>query len=190
VTSERLSRKERGQLRDLRRRCEATIADLAIPEPFDLDTLCAHMAKRRGRPVRLASMPHTSSMAAPCGMWVALAEEDIILIEAQTSALHHDQIGLHEIAHIICDHDNADSMRADSLGSLMPNLDPGMVRRVLGRASDDHPQEREAEMVATLLGERIRTRSAPAADRPLRPEEDNEVLRKLARALGGKAADV
>lgn len=45
----------------------------------------------------------------------------------------------------------------------MPNLSPELVRRVLGRTTYTEVEEREAELVATLLAQRV-----------VRPEEPRE----------------
>jgi hypothetical protein len=69
-----------------------------------------------------------------------------------TSPLHAEHIVLHEVAHILSGHDGA----RDGFARLVPDLDPATVRRMLGRAGYPSAQEREAEMMASL----IRARSA------------------------------
>jgi hypothetical protein len=120
-------------------------------------------------------------------MWVSLPDEDIIFVEQRTSPLHQDQIGLHEIGHILCRHD-AESLGADYARQVMPDLDPNMVLRVLGRTSYDAPQEREAELVATLIGERIRPKPAGGTGfEGVHGGEAAAALRMLTKALGGKS---
>jgi hypothetical protein len=60
---------------------------------------------------------------------------------------------LHELAHILCEHTGADG----TIDRLFPDLDPATVRKVLGRVGYTTAQEREAEMMASL----IRGRSSP-----------------------------
>lgn len=156
-----------------------------LPETFDFETLRALVERRRGRQLRLASMPAPLTQQAPYGMWVSLLDEDVIFVDQRTSALHQNQIALHEIAHIMCGHDGAAALHVDDFGQLLPNLDHAMVKRVLGRASYGYPQEREAELVATLLGTRLRPEPADAGGGRADTIED-DVLRKLVEALGGQ----
>jgi hypothetical protein len=180
-------RSARRDRRALRRRCEQAIARVAIPDPFDLESLCEAVSEQRGRRLRITVRQLTATRSAPCGMWIAMADEDVIVIEQHTSSLHQDQIGLHEIGHILCDHHESGTglARRDAL-RLLPSLDPQMVQRVLGRTSYDLPQEQEAEMVATLLGERIRGRNVLPAVWAGDPRSAVDGLGKLTEALGGR----
>lgn len=175
------------QTRALRRRCEEIVVDLTIPEPFDIEVLCEAIGERRGRRLRVAPYPLATGRGSPCGMWVSMKDEDIIMIEQRTSSLHQQHIGLHEIGHILCDHGANSSLGLESAVRLMPNLDPEMVQRVLSRSSYDFPQEQEAEMIASLLGERIGVRShgRRRATRTSDQSQTGVALRKLTEAFGG-----
>lgn len=135
----------------LRRRCEARLREFRVPDPFDLDEFCAEIADRRGRPLILRPVPGLSA-DAPCGLWVGTERADHVFYDPGTSPLHAEHIVLHELSHILCGHSGADA----AIGRLFPDLDPGSVRRVLGRVAYTDGQEREAEMLASL----IRGRSA------------------------------
>ena len=135
----------------LRRRCEARLRNITIPNPFDLDAFCAEVEARRGRPLIRRPVPGLSA-DAPCGLWVGTATADHVFYDPGTSPLHAEHIVLHEIAHILCGHSGGDA----ALARLFPDLDPAAVTRVLGRVSYPTEQEREAEMMASL----IRGRSA------------------------------
>jgi hypothetical protein len=126
----------------------------------------------------------------PCGVWVALPDEDVIFIDPATSPLHQQQIGLHEVAHILWDHGQWSTLPEEYVRRLLPNVGPEMVALLLGRTTYGDEQEREAELTATLLGERIVAdssapvlgpRSAPGGDLT-----ESQVLAELRRALGGK----
>lgn len=182
----------RADRRKLLRHCEAIVATVSLPTPFTLDALCASIGGRRGRPLRLAA--HPAAAGGPCGVWVCLPDEDIICIEPRTSPLHQAHVGLHEIAHILCGHDHAADHSGD-LGEhyalrLLPGLDPTVVRRVLGRSRYDTPQEREAEIVATLLSERVVLEALnPIPTLGVDDPHVAEVLLQLAQALGRKGLD-
>jgi len=132
----------------LRRRCEQRVRALAVPQPFDLVTFCAHVEKLRGRRLELKPMPGLSA-AAPCGMWLSVSDVDYVLYEPNTSQLHSEHIILHELAHMLCDHRLG--MDASVLRKLMPSISPAVVRRVLGRVNYATEQEQEAEMLASLI---------------------------------------
>src|SRR3954451_2386230 len=139
-------------MESLRRRWEVRLRGIRIPSPFDLDAFCAEVAAGRGRPLIRRPVPGLSA-EAPCGMWIATDQADHVFYDPGTSPLHAEHIVLHELAHIFCGHSGS----AGALAQLFPDLDAATVRRVLGRAGYTTEQEREAEMLASL----IRGRSAP-----------------------------
>ena len=144
-------------MKGLRWRSERRLRGIRVPRPFNLDAFCAEVAARRGRPLIRRPVPGLAA-EAPCGMWIATDRTDHIFYDPGTSPLHAEHIVLHELAHILCDHSGS----AGALARLFPDLDPAAVRRVLGRVSYTTEQEREAEMVASL----IRGRSAPPSGIP------------------------
>lgn len=135
--------------RRLRKRCEARVRDLPMPVPFDARTLCEQVARQRGRPIRLVPM---AGLTGVCGLWVATDTTDLIFYEEVTTPPHQEHIILHELSHVLCDH-YPTSLRTETL---LPNLDPDMVRRVLGRSGYSTEEEREAEMLASLIRQRAR----------------------------------
>ena len=147
-------------MKGLRWRSERRLRGLEVPSPFDLDTFCAELATRRGRPLIRRPIPGLSA-DAPCGLWIATDRADHVFYDPGTSPLHAEHIVLHELAHMICGHSGADG----SLARLFPDLDPATVRRVLGRVSYTTEQEREAEMLASLI--RGRTAPPPGSIGPL-----------------------
>ncbi|XVU20934.1 hypothetical protein ACQPZJ_27090 [Actinoplanes sp. CA-054009] len=153
-------------MENLRRRCESRLRGVRVPDPFDLDTFCAEVAERRGRPLIRRPVPGLSA-GAPCGLWIGTPDADHVFYDPGTSPLHAEHIVLHELAHILSGHSGADG----SLARLFPDLDPVTVGRVLGRAAYSDAQEREAEMMASL----IRGRS---------PKPPRTTLGRVAKALG------
>ncbi|GAA2574657.1 hypothetical protein GCM10010435_57900 [Winogradskya consettensis] len=137
-------------MRGLRRRCEQRLAGLAIPTPFDLDAFAAVVAAHRGRPLTLRPMPGLG-IGAPCGLWISLAEADYVFYDPGTSRLHAEHIVLHELAHMLSEHSTGLDLAGGALGRLVPDLDPKTVERVLGRVSYTTAQEREAEMLASII---------------------------------------
>jgi hypothetical protein len=88
------------------------------------------------------------------GMWVATDTMDLILYEQSTTPPHQDHIILHELSHLLCDHFRESLPDSDHMRSLLPSLDPAMVRRVLGRAGYSADEEREAELLASIIAQR------------------------------------
>jgi hypothetical protein len=108
------------------------------------------------------------SAGAPCGLWISVPEADYVFYDPDTSRLHAEHIVLHELGHMLSGHTSGISLggqvRDGALGRLVPDLDPRTIDTILGRAGYTNAQEREAEMLASL----IRARSAidPTAGRP------------------------
>ena len=75
---------------------------------------------------------------------------DYIFYEAHTSVLHQDHIILHEVAHLLCEHQPVVSN--DEIGRLLfPDLDWKVIQRVLGRTCYARWPEQEAELIASLI---------------------------------------
>lgn len=142
--------------RSLRKRVRREMTALGLHgPPTEVGEICGRLAERRGRPLHL--MPMDMHARGPYGLWVATARADYICYQRQTSRAHQDHIILHEIGHILAEHDAADIADGEVLRRLAPNLSPGLVARFLART--DHPHhdsatEREAEDIATMLLER------------------------------------
>ena len=145
------------RLRRLERDCRRLIADVEVPEPFDLSVFLSYVAARRGRDLHLHPQP--APAGAPCGLWLATDAADHIFYAAGTDPMHRRHIILHEIGHMLCNH------RAPGL--VLPDLDPATVARVLLRSTYSAPQEQVAEMIATMISERALRAAEPRSDDPL-----------------------
>lgn len=168
-------------LKALRRRCEETLREVSLPSPFNVETFCAVLSERRGRPIHLCAMTMGIS---PCGVWLALPQVDYIFYEEGTTRLHREHIVLHELGHVLSDHAPTDVLDEEVIRALMPGLDVRMVQRVLGRTSYSAVQEQEAELLASLVLERARREPTPGA-RTATPEVAG-VLDKLESTLKGR----
>jgi hypothetical protein len=147
--------------RELRRRCERILGDLDAAADLDIRQLCDHVGQRQGKPIHLVA--ESLPTGSPSGLTVRTGAFDAIIYERNTSPLHQTHIIGHELGHVLCGHQNAPVIDADASRLLLPNLDPALVQSVLGRTNYTAVQEREAEMIASLIlrREAIRT-SAPA----------------------------
>ncbi|MGC0332163.1 hypothetical protein RKD23_005153 [Streptomyces sp. SAI-170] len=173
---------------DFRTRCDAILDDLPLDpsQPPTIDALCAAIEERHGRALTLSPLPSAAGATAGlCGLWISLGEADHIFYETSTSAFHQRHIILHEISHLLLDHraGRDDDLSGPGMEALFPGLDPAMVRRLLARGRTDYTelQERQAELMATL----IHQRSAAGASRTAPPpDHGSDVLDRWARALG------
>ncbi|MEJ2854225.1 MULTISPECIES: hypothetical protein [unclassified Saccharothrix] len=135
----------------MRRRHAALLRELPTPVPFDVGPLCRAVADARGRPIRLIPV---AGLTGVCGLWIATDTTDLIFHESDTTPPHRDHIVLHELAHVLCDHYPASVSLAERARLLLPDLDPALVQRVLGRAGYSTAEEREAELLASLIRQR------------------------------------
>jgi hypothetical protein len=152
----------------LRRHCEAKLADLAIPNPFDFNEFCATLGRDRGRPLVL--VPIALPGRAPCGMWAVTDDADYIFVQKQTSPLHQALIGLHEVSHLLFGHTESADRGAHTEQLLAPNLDPETVRYMLRRTHYSATAEREAELLASLILNEVGAWAPPEPTLPLPPE--------------------
>lgn len=139
-----------GSLAKLRAECLTYLRGVAIPDPFDLGAFCLDVARRRGRPLYLHLLDVPAGAGTPCGLCLTTDAADHVFHAAGTSPLHRQHIVLHEIGHLLCGHTAAGGDTAP-IASLLPDLDPDMIARVLSRAGYGDRQERMAEMMASLI---------------------------------------
>jgi hypothetical protein len=157
----------------LRARCESRLRALELPKPFSAKAFCDQLAARRGRPILLQPI---ASQAGPWGLWVATSSTDYIFYERETSPLHQEHIILHEACHILCAHHATPIAEAELPRLLFPGLCPETVQRVLQRTTYSTRDEREAELLASLILERVtRTESATPG------RSDSQTARLLGR---------
>jgi hypothetical protein len=124
------------------------VGDPPLRQPLDALDLLGRLAQRRGR--RIEVIPVDARPDLPCGLLVVTADADCVLYSTGTTALHQRHILIHEAAHLVCGHDQAPPS-AGGARPLLPHLPDALVRQVLGRTVYSQPQEREAELLASLL---------------------------------------
>jgi len=157
----------------------AIIRDLEIPVPFDLGLFVAWLQRRRGRGIRLC--PFRSGAGMPCGFWIGTAEADCIYYERATSAFHQTHIVTHEIAHMLLGHRGRTPVWQGVARVLAPDLDPELIRLILGRGAYGAREEEEAETLASLI---LQQPGNPASSMPSAGYEDARVLGRLQHVWG------
>jgi hypothetical protein len=143
-----------------------------------------------GRPLRVVLAAQT--FPAPSGAWLRTATGDVIVIDRDASPLHRDHILAHELAHVLLGHDQLDGHAATAV---LPGLDPAVVRGVLARHGSRHAEEREAELLASLIMVRVTSPSRPGAagglpDGPIRAYLALQRLRPLWRDFAEPYDDI
>jgi hypothetical protein len=161
----------------MRRRCADLVASLDVPRRSDSAFLCRQVGELRGRPIQRLSM--SLPAGGPSGLWAATHDVDYIVFEERAGPLHQEHIVLHELGHILWDHE-ATLVEAGHF-PMLTQLDPVVVRQVLGRNRYSAAEEQQAELVASLILERMTDRSAQ--DVWEAPPETAGVVHRLERSF-------
>ncbi|QDY81371.1 toxin-antitoxin system, toxin component [Streptomyces qinzhouensis] len=145
----------------MRRLCGELVGAIDLPAPArpgDLYTaLCEAMSNHRGRPVRYRTAAFPAGTAS--GLWLDMADQDLVVIEARTAPAHQLVILGHELWHMEaghCTHHVDGAAVAARLLSDDTDL-RDTVLRVAARTRFDQAEENEAESFGVLLGSRCRT---------------------------------
>ncbi|MFD4737385.1 regulator component [Streptomyces virginiae] len=161
-------------LEQLRASCEARVEALGLPHRFSTRDLRDAVAERRGRPIVLRPLSTLGAMDAPCGIRLETRDADLLFYEEATSPLHQNHILAHEISHIICDHPGSLELDTETLHAL--GFDPTLVRRMSGRTGYAGEDEREAEVMASVIRQLMyRGREIPSS-RPAGGSESWDAL--------------
>lgn len=162
----------------LHSRCEERLKELLLPYPFTIEGFQVGLSTTRRRPLHVGGMP-SPALEGPSGVWIATPEADYVFVDEGARGLHREHIVLHELAHMICDHSGAPVLSHEDAAALLPSLDGATVARVLGRTRYSQAEEREAELLATLIGQRARCEPGRRLD------PDVQALRDRLRATLG-----
>ncbi|OEV03790.1 hypothetical protein AN219_37920 [Streptomyces nanshensis] len=88
---------------------------------------------------------------------------EVLLFEKSTAALHQMHILAHEISHVVFDHPG--TLALDDHAAVAAGLNSTLIRRMSARAGYTSKDEREAEMMATLIRQRVyRGRELPPSE--------------------------
>ncbi|RJQ76048.1 ImmA/IrrE family metallo-endopeptidase [Pseudonocardiaceae bacterium YIM PH 21723] len=167
--------------KQLQASCQQRLAEIRIPEPFDINELCARISADRGRPIVLAPMHFAGGSIF--GTWLGTDAADYIFYEQRTSTPHQQHIILHELGHIICGHRSDVPIDQGIAGMLFPDCDPQLVRDMLRRGDFSTQQEQEAEIIASLVMEKVSRQ--PLEPTWATPAQDLAAIARLERLLGG-----
>jgi hypothetical protein len=136
----------------LRQRCAARLPSLDLPIPFDLELFCRSLGERRQRPIVLRPIDIPTGLG---GFWVASTQSDYILYQAGARPLHRLHIILHELSHLICEHQPRPVTEAEFLQIMLPDLSAQAFQHMLNRGAYSTAEDQEAEILATLILARV-----------------------------------
>ncbi len=146
-------------------------------EGADVESFRRLLEKVRQRPVYLLPFALGPEVL---GLWIATDTADYIFYEHSTSPYHQRHIVLHEGSHILRGHRGRSL--PDLVSSLTRYLDRRLVRSLLCCHSVfDDLQEAEAEVLATLIEERLERLALPRLRRG--SERSAEGIARLLREV-------
>ncbi|WP_454321081.1 toxin-antitoxin system, toxin component [Streptomyces phaeoluteigriseus] len=153
----------------MRRLCGELVGELTLPAPAapaDLyRALCDGMSRRRGRPVTFRTAAFPPGTAS--GLWLDMADQDLVVIEERTAPDHQLVILGHELWHMKaghCGHHVEGAAVAARLLHEGADL-RATVHRVAARTRFDQADERDAESFGLLLASKCRTWLAGSSSR-------------------------
>ncbi|GGK88078.1 hypothetical protein GCM10010094_56460 [Streptomyces flaveus] len=172
--------------RDMRRLCGELIGELSLPapaEPADLyAALCEAMSRRRGRPVQFRMAPFPPGTAS--GLWLDMADQDLVVIEERTAPDHQLVILGHELWHMKAGH-CAHHVEGAAVAARLLSDDADLqatVLKVAARTRFDLADERDAEGFGLLLASKCRAWLAGSPQRG--PVSRDGVAGRIGASLG------
>jgi hypothetical protein len=170
----------------MRRLCTDLLGEVrsaAPAQPAGLYTaLCDAMGRRRGRPVRFRTAVFPPGTAS--GLWIDLAEQDVVVVEERTDPAHQLVILGHELWHMQAGHQGHPVQGAAVAARLLDDTADlrAIVLRVAARSRFHDDDEREAEAFGLLLASKCRTWLAGSALRG--PVQRDRLAGRIETSLG------
>ncbi|MGW0859257.1 hypothetical protein [Streptomyces sp. NPDC002690] len=154
--------------RALVKECERLLADLPTPAPFSVEALVRNMERALSRQIRLVPLDDPNGgLGSACGLRVKAPEFTLILYRRRSSRNQTEHIILHELAHEWLDHGT--TLTPIEIERYVPErIRREVIRRfpsavVQGRVDFDSPEEKQAELSASLI-KRLARRQSIAGD--------------------------
>lgn len=147
-----------------RAKAEEAEENLNLTEPVSLDSIHRHMEKMRGRPIRIKPMEDVPTDTV-CGFWFSINDFDVIFHAPGASAVHRQQIVLHEFAHMILRHQQ-ERVSSEYAESFFGRVEGDAIVMALKRSDFMNEFEVTAEILADRLAARIRRSHVPPAKQP------------------------
>ncbi|MFI6173273.1 hypothetical protein ACIBCN_41300 [Nocardia sp. NPDC051052] len=130
--------------------CRRYARSLSLDSYASAYELCDQLSSLRNRPIRVIEWP--LPIPGPMGVWISRERDDIVVVQELATGGHRDHIVLHEIAHILCEHEGEKLPGYEPNLSLLDRVAPGDAT-VRFRSAYDTTSEREAELLAAAFAE-------------------------------------
>lgn len=155
-----------GEYKEAMRQARSLASSISLSRLGSLEEVVAAIERSCNVKVRLRPLP---SWMPPgiTGLMIPKGKKRLVLFEDRDSAHLRDRAIAHELGHIIFGHSGACADGSSVLASLLPDLDPCMVQRVLMRHAFENAQEAEAEAFSDLIMERLASENSRRGDEPL-----------------------
>jgi hypothetical protein len=155
--------------REMRRLCGELVAELRLPAPAVpqelYGALCDGMGRRRGRPVHFRTAAFPPGTAS--GLWLDMADQDLVVIEERTTPDHQLVILGHELWHMKAGHCGHDVEGAAVAARMLDDAADlrATVLKVAARSRFDLADEKDAERFGLLLASKCRAWLAVSSGR-------------------------
>ncbi|TDZ93880.1 ImmA/IrrE family metallo-endopeptidase [Mycobacteroides salmoniphilum] len=148
------------ELQAIHKQCTRKLADLGLDTLTTVEDIRARASELSERDIQL--VPYALSGSGVHGLLVRTDATDYVVYDSDTTTMHREHIILHELSHVMCGHTGASSRE---------------LAEILCRESYLDDQEVEAEMLASMMGQRV----SPDSHRPTPVTNAN--LRRILASL-------
>ncbi len=148
------------ELQAIHKQCTRKLADLGLDTLTTVEDIRARASEISERDIQL--VPYALSGSGVHGLLVRTDATDYVVYDSDTTTMHREHIILHELSHVMCGHTGASSRE---------------LAEILCRESYLDDQEVEAEMLASMMGQRV----SPDSHRPIPVTNAN--LRRILASL-------
>ncbi|MCC3275394.1 MULTISPECIES: hypothetical protein [unclassified Arthrobacter] len=130
---------------------------LRLPARVTLDSLIERVQVLRNRRMVIIESDKLTGTKI-CGLWIPREHVDVVYHSATRGVLHRQQMILHELAHMILRHDEAEGATWQGIKAFQ-ELSGEVVAKALARGDFRSDLEATAEYLADLLAAAIRESS-------------------------------
>lgn len=154
-----------GEVRGLLKECEAKLADLEMPDPFSIPALVASIEAARGRSIQLMQVEDSQGdLRTACGLRIRDDAVTYVLYRRRPTPHQTEHTILHELSHEWLEHGAGlptSAVVRQLPESVRRTIEAGIGSRqvVQARSRYESAEEREAEMSAYLIKNRVRAPS-------------------------------
>ena len=140
-----------GDKRAAERRVRDVLSRLRMPEPWSIDALIDDVSEVLGLEIQVQEVPHQALADSPCGMTFICSGLAILVVAEGSPKWHRELVICHELAHMLLGHQSGEKPPWELLREWFPSFNPDVVEMMFGRTTFDTRDEREAELLATLM---------------------------------------